>query len=105
MYSDEWRKNGYTTGERVDIGNGEPISYRYWYDGDIIVGTGMDFGYGEDAHYEFLWEDFSKLIEIWGGEDNFLDSMRKFFPKKQPYNIFCNFLEENDIKYKRIVFY
>ena len=48
---------------------------------------------------------FCKLIKVWGGEENFLNSMREFFAKEQPYYIFSDFLDKNEIKYKRIVFY
>lgn len=105
LYSDEWLKKGYKSGNRISIGNGEPIDYRYWYDGDEIIGATIDFEYAEDAHYEFLWEEFRKLIVLWGGEGEFLSNMQKFFPEKQPYFIFSDFLEENGIKFERIVFF
>ena len=105
MYSDEWIKQGYVSGPRRSIENGEPINYRYWYDNDKKIGAIIDFEYAEDAHYEFLWEDFNKLISVWGGEENFLKNMQKFFKKGQPYYIFNEFLDEHGIRYKRIVFY
>lgn len=105
MYSDEWLKNGYKCGARISMGNEEPIYYRFWYDDDKKIGATIDFEYAEDAHYEFLWNEFEKLISLWGGEDNFMSSMQKFFTKKQPYYIFSRFLDENGIAYKRIVFY
>ena len=105
LYSDDWLKKGYKSGPRKSIDNGQPIDYRYWYDGDRIIGATIDFEYAEDAHYEFLWEDFEKLIALWGGESNFRSSMQTFFSKEQPYYIFSNFLEENGIEYNRIVYY
>ena len=105
LYSDEWLKKGYHSGESISIENGQPISYKYWYADDVKIGATIDFEYADDAHYEFLWEDFSKLILLWGGEDNFLNNMKEFFAKEQPYYIFSDFLDENEIKYKRIVFY
>ncbi len=104
MYSDEWIKKGYQRGTKTSIGNGEPIYYRFWYDNDRKIGTTIDFEYAEDAHYEFLWEEFEKLIFLWGGEDNLVSSMQNFFHKAQPYYIFSDFLDENGIEYKRIVF-
>jgi len=105
LYSDEWLKKGYHSGMRISIENGQPISYRYWYDNDIKIGATIDFEYAEDAHYEFLWEDFCKLVNVWGGEEYFLNNMKAFFAKEQPYYIFSYFLDKNEIKYKRIVFY
>ena len=105
LYSNEWLKNGYKSGVRNNIDNGQPIDYRYWYDGDKIIGATIDFEYADDAHYEFLWEEFEKLIAIWGGEENFLSSMQKFFVKEQHYYIFSEFLDKHNIVYKRIVFY
>lgn len=105
LYSDKWIKQGYTSGERISIGNGQPIDYRIWYDGSSEIGVTIDFEYAEDAHYEFLWEEFGKLMSIWGGEENFLTNMQKFFSNKQPYFMFSNFLDENEIEYKMIVFY
>lgn len=60
LYSDEWIKEGYHSGVRISLENGQPIAYRYWYDNDIKIGATIDFEYAEDPHYEFLWEDFSK---------------------------------------------
>jgi len=105
LYSDEWLKKGYKSGARKNIDNGQPIDYRYWYDGDKKIGATIDFEYAEDAHYEFLWEDFHKLIMLWGGESNFLSSMQAFFAQEQPYYIFSDFLDKNNIVYKRIVFF
>ena len=106
LYSDDWLKQGYKSCERINIENGQPIDYRFWYDdNDKKIGATIDFEYAEDAHYEFLWEEFEKLVSLWGGEENFLSSMQDFFQKEQPYYIFSDYLDKNGIVYKRIVFY
>lgn len=106
MYSDEWIRKGFHSGERTELQNGQPIYYRYWYDEDNNkIGATIDFEYAEDAHYEFLFEEFEKLISLWGGENKFVKRMQNFFKQKQPYFVFSNYLDENSIQYKRIVFY
>ena len=103
LYSDEWLSKGYQSGPRTSLNNGQPIHYRYWYDGETKIGATIDFEYAEDAHYEFLWEDFEKLTTLWGGQSDFSSGMQAFFAKKQPYYVFSNFLDSNHIVYKRIV--
>ena len=105
LYSDQWLRKGYKSGPQVSISNSQPVYFRYWYDGDRKVGATIDFEYADDAHYEFQWEDFEKLIMLWGGEDRYVSGMQMFFDSQQAYHNFSSFLSRNNIAYTRIAFY
>jgi len=105
MYSDGWLRNGFTTGDRIRITNVEPIWYKVWYDGNKKVGVGIDFEYADDAHFELLWDEFEKLIKLWGGEKRFFENMQSFFEGQNTYFAFEELLKEEKIIFHKIVFY
>ncbi|QRN84864.1 hypothetical protein JR334_07740 [Clostridia bacterium] len=107
MYSDDWLKQGYITGDRVMV-NGI-VDYYIWLDTDgEMVGVAVNFEAADDFHYELLTEDWH----------SFLTKVLNVSDIAYSTEAFCDFLAHRDdlfafeealnchsIKFKKISFY
>ena len=107
MYSDNWLKQGYTSGNRIKVS--DTVDYQVWSDNaGAAVGVTVDFETADDFHYElliadwhrFLFEvlciaDMSAAITVFQG---FLKGNTNLFAFEESLN-------EHGIKYKKIAFY
>jgi hypothetical protein len=84
----------------------EETNYQYWYnERKQIIGATINLLYADDAHYEFQYEEFIKLINILGDENDVVGALEQHFYKERPYYEFSDFLEESNIVYERVVFW
>ncbi|WP_167958415.1 hypothetical protein [Anaerosporobacter faecicola] len=105
LLSDQWIAQGYESGERIKL-LGNLINFEYWYDKDHCkIGVIIHFEYAEDAHYEFIYDEFCKFIKRIGDMECVEKSLRDYFSKEIKLYEFSDFLEKNKIMFDRIVFY
>ncbi|MHC1731996.1 MAG: hypothetical protein AB9888_08225 [Bacteroidales bacterium] len=106
MYSDEWLKEGYSTGDRNIVSTDNSIDYQFWYDKNgQILGVAINFEYAEDSHFEFLYDEFLKLLALLGSGSDLTSSLGQFFLQKKYLYEFSDFLEDNGIQFNQIHFY
>jgi len=61
MYSDNWLKQGYNSGNRIKVS--DTVDYRVWLDNaGAAVGVTVDFETADDFHYELLAADWHRFL-------------------------------------------
>ncbi len=61
MHSDNWLKQGYSSGNRIKVS--DTVDYRIWSDNaGAVVGVTVDFETTDDFHYELLAADWRKFL-------------------------------------------
>jgi len=107
MYSDNWLKQGYTSGSRIKVS--EIVAYHIWSDNKgIAVGVTVDFEVADDFHYELLTEDWHRfLFEVLCIADMSaaITVFQGFLKRNTNLFAFEEALNEHGIKYKKIAFY
>lgn len=107
MYSDNWLKQGYTSGSRIKIS--DIVDYRFWSDNKgIAVGVTVDFEAAEDFHYELLTEDWNRfLFEVLCISDtsSATTAFQGFLKSNTNLFAFEEALNNRSIKYKKVAFF
>lgn len=106
IYSDNWLKQGHTSGDRIKVS--DIVDYRVWSDKNgSAVGVTVDFETSDDFHYELLTADWGRFLsEVLCTTDattstvslhNFLENGKNLFA-------FEDALESHGIKYKKVAY-
>ncbi len=107
MHSDNWLKQGYSSGNRIKVS--DTVDYRIWSDNaGAVVGVTVDFETTDDFHYELLAADWRKfLTEVLCINDASAatEAFQGFLKTKTNLFAFEDALNEHKIKYKKIAFY
>lgn len=62
MYSDNWLKQGCTSGNRIKVS--DTVDYQVWSDNaGAAVGVTVDFETADDFHYELLIADWHRFLK------------------------------------------
>jgi hypothetical protein len=107
MYSDEWLKQGFTKGEKINVSS--IVNYGIWLDNDgVPVGVTINFETADDFHYELLMQDWNKFLKEVLLDDNPINTERVFREfinsNNWPFG-FEEMLDAKSIEYKKIAFY
>ena len=85
MYSDEWLKLGYTSGEPIEVS--DIAFYRTWTDqAGSEIGVTVDFEIDNDFHYEMPiseWQRFVEEVLHAGKSDDLTAAFRDYFLKNK----------------------
>lgn len=107
MYSDNWLKQGYTSGSRIKIS--DIVDYRIWSDNKgIAVGVTVDFEAADDFHYELLTEDWNRFLsEVLCITDisSATTAFQGFLKSNTNLFAFEEALGNHSIKYKKVAFF
>lgn len=105
LYSDEWIQKGYLKSKRYRLKVANPIDYVIWLDkDDRPVGVGINFEYADDVHFEFIYEDFLKMIAFLGSGNDFMLTLSNYFEGRNIFD-FIHFLDNNSIIYRKIAYF
>jgi len=107
MYSDEWLKLGYTSGEPIEVS--DIAFYRTWTDqAGSEIGVTVDFEIDNDFHYEMLiseWRRFlTKVLRV-AEPDDVTDALRGYFLLNEGLFDFERDLKFHGIVFQKIAFY
>lgn len=108
MYSDKWIMSNCTKQGSINITRDGLITYVLWIDNENnYVGAGLNFEYADDFHYEFLINDWERLMNCLFGVSNYdsHDKLLRAYFKDNDFFAFENALAENNIEYEKIAFY
>jgi hypothetical protein len=107
MYSDEWLKQGYKKGKRINISS--VVNYGIWLDDKgVPVGVTINFETADDFHYELLMQDWNKFLKEILLDDNPINTervFREFINNNNSNFVFEEVLDARAIKFKKIAFY
>lgn len=106
LYSDCWLKKGYKKSSRIRIN--DHIDLFKWYDDSKVnIGVTISFNFADDVHYELRTDQWSKFINLISKQKDIsdYDSLNSFFEMDYPHIQLSDFLEKNNIEYKKIAFY
>lgn len=107
MHSDNWLKQGYTSGNRIKVS--DTVDYQIWSDNaGAMVGATVNFETADDFHYELLAENWSRFLsEVLCINDTSptAEAFQGFMKIKTNLFAFQEALDEHGIKYKKIAFY
>ena len=106
-YSDNWLKQGHTSGDRIKVS--DIIDYRVWSDKNgSAVGVTVDFETADDFHYELLTVDWGRFLsEVLCITDaaTTTAALHNFLGNGTDLFAFEDALKSHDIKYKKIAYY
>lgn len=107
MYSDNWLKQGYTSGSRIKVS--DVVDYRIWSDNKgIAVGVTVNFEVADDFHYELLIPDWHRFLkEVLSVTDITASTVafHDFLANNEGLFAFEDELKLHGIEFKKIAFY
>lgn len=107
MYSDNWLKQGYNTGDRIEVTN--IVDYRIWSDNNgNMIGVTIDFETADDFHYELLMANWNRFLsEALCVQESAVSTaaFHDFLAQNKGLFAFEEALKAHDIKYKKAAFY
>lgn len=107
MYSDNWLKQGYSTGNKIKVS--DTVDYRVWSDNSgAAVGVTVDFEIADDFHYELLiadWRSFLKEVLSVTDITASTGAFRDFLANNEGLFAFEDELKLHGIEFKKIAFY
>ena len=106
MYSDEWLKLGYSSGEQIQVS--DYVFYRIWHDdAGVDIGAGVDFETDNDFPYEMPiseWQRFLKNVLRVSHSDDVTATFREYFTKNVGLFDFERDLSINGIGFQKFFF-
>ncbi len=107
MYSDEWSKQGFIKGKKINVTN--IVNYLIWLDKEgTAVGVTINFETVNDFHYELLITEWNKFLKEVLHDDNPINTERvfgEFIINNNSNFAFEEMLDAKTIKYNKIAFY
>ena len=107
MHSDDWLKQGYSTGNKIKVS--DTVDYRVWSDNSgTAVGITVDFETADDFHYELLMADWHRFLkEALSVTDTTASTVafRDFLANNEGLFAFEDALKLHGIGFKKIAFY
>lgn len=107
MYSDNWLKQGYKSGNRIKVS--DTVDYRVWSNNaGAAVGVTVDFEIADDFHYELLIADWHKFLkEVLSVTDITASTVafRDFLANYEGLFAFEDELKLHGIEFKKIAFF
>jgi len=107
MYSDNWLKQGYNSGNRIKVS--DTVDYQIWSDNaGAAIGVTVNFETADDFHYELLIADWNRfLYEVLCVNDSSVvtEAFQGFLKTTTNLFAFQEVLNEHGINYKKIAFY
>lgn len=106
MYSDEWLKLGYSSGDQIQVS--DYVFYRIWHDNaGVEIGAGVDFETENDFHYEMPiseWNRFVNKVLRTGDSEDVTTAFRNYFVKNKALFDFERDLRINGIGFQKFFF-
>nr|WP_294486972.1 hypothetical protein [uncultured Anaerosporobacter sp.] len=107
MLSDEWLRQGFRHGERIEVP--DIVDYVRWTDNkNDIIGVSVNFEEADDCHYDIEIEEWMKFLENVLNDTNLNEIpklLRIFLEENPKVFAFQAVLDSNQIKYDKIAFW
>lgn len=107
MLSDDWLRQGFQHGERIEVN--DIVDYVIWTDNkNDIIGVSVNFEEADDYHYDIEIEEWMKFLVKVLDNTNLGETpklFRNFLEENTEMFAFQDVLDFNQIKYEKIAFW